>query len=91
MPIAHGEGRYYVDPGSVPELNVAFRYRDNPNGSVDRIAGVVSQRGNVLGLMPHPEHAVEPLTGSADGLKLFLSAARAPLPGPRRLVTGFAS
>jgi phosphoribosylformylglycinamidine synthase len=54
---------------------VAFRYAPghNPNGSVRDIAGVVNDQGNVLGLMPHPEHAVDPMTGSADGLKLFLA------------------
>ena len=58
---------------------VVFRYApgNNPNGSLDDIAGVGNERGNVVGLMPHPEHAVDPLTGSTDGLKLFESAARA--------------
>ena len=61
-----------------------FRYApgQNPNGSVADVAGVSNERGNVVGLMPHPEHAVDPLTGSADGLKLFesLAAARAAAP-----------
>ena len=58
---------------------VVFRYApgQNPNGSLDDIAGVSNERGNVVGLMPHPEHAVDPLTGSTDGLRLFESAARA--------------
>ena len=57
---------------------VVLRYApgDNPNGSPRDIAGVCNAAGNVLGLMPHPEHAVDPLTGSADGLRLFESAAR---------------
>ena len=56
---------------------IVFRYGagDNPNGSVADVAGVCNERGNVVGLMPHPEHAVDPLTGSADGLKLFESIA----------------
>jgi phosphoribosylformylglycinamidine synthase len=58
---------------------VVLRYAPghNPNGSQDDIAGVSNPEGNVLGLMPHPEHAVDPLTGSADGLKLFESLDRA--------------
>ena len=54
---------------------VVLRYEDNPNGSVADVAGVANREGNVFGLMPHPEHAVDPLTGSADGLALFESAA----------------
>ena len=56
---------------------VVLRYLpgENPNGSLDDIAGVANERGNVFGLMPHPEHAVDPLTGSADGLGLFASLA----------------
>ncbi|HEY3108488.1 MAG TPA: phosphoribosylformylglycinamidine synthase subunit PurQ [Chloroflexota bacterium] len=73
MPIAHGEGRYYVDASAVPALNVAFRYLDNPNGSVAAIAGVVNARGNVLGLMPHPERCAEPELGGSDGRPLFES------------------
>jgi len=76
IPIKHGEGAYVPDPEQ--EMRVAFRYADaNPNGSVDDIAGVVNPAGNVLGLMPHPEHAVDPLLGSTDGaplLRSFLSA-----------------
>jgi phosphoribosylformylglycinamidine synthase len=73
MPIAHGEGRYYVDPASVPEVNVAYRYQQNPHGSVAGIAGVVNARGNVLGLMPHPERCAEPALGGTDGRALFES------------------
>jgi len=81
MPIAHGEGNYYVDPRTRERLSangqIIFRYCDaegnvtsaaNPNGSLDSIAGVCDERGNVLGLMPHPERCSEPLIGGADGL-----------------------
>jgi len=77
MPIAHGEGCYYADQRTLDELaaedRIAFRYVDNPNGSVDNIAGVLSRERNVLGLMPHPERATEPLMGSSDGLVIFQS------------------
>ena len=65
--------------GSASSGQVAFRYASghNPNGSVDDIAGVTNEAGNVLGLMPHPEHAVDALTGSADGLRLFAAVAAA--------------
>ena len=68
IPVKHGEGCYVPPPGLAPE-QVVLRYEpgENPNGSVDDIAGVVSARGNVMGLMPHPEHAVDPLLGSVDG------------------------
>jgi phosphoribosylformylglycinamidine synthase subunit PurQ / glutaminase len=71
IPVKHTTGRYYT-----PEpVRVLLRYADgqNPNGSQDDIAGVCNERGNVFGLMPHPEHAVDPLTGSADGLAIFES------------------
>src|SRR5439155_15308976 len=77
MPVAHGEGRYYDAPAALDDLEldgrVVFRYLDNPNGSLRDIAGVRNEAGNVLGLMPHPERADEPLLGSADGLLLFRS------------------
>jgi phosphoribosylformylglycinamidine synthase subunit PurQ / glutaminase len=79
VPLKSGEGAYAVDPGTLAELEasgrVVIRYADaNPNGSADGIAGVCNAAGNVVGLMPHPEHAVDPLTGpSADGLRLFTS------------------
>jgi phosphoribosylformylglycinamidine synthase len=74
MPVAHGEGRYYVDPESLRSLDgVAFRYVNNPNGSVGDIAGLVNKRGNVLGLMPHPERCAEPELGGTDGRPLFES------------------
>ncbi|MGH2956139.1 MAG: phosphoribosylformylglycinamidine synthase subunit PurQ [Solirubrobacterales bacterium] len=84
VPIKHMSGRYYAPDEMLDELEasgrVAFRYAPghNPNGSVRDVAGVVSEAGNVLGLMPHPEHAVDPLTGSADGLAIFRSLSRQP-------------
>ena len=84
VPIAHGEGNYYADPETIARLEgegqVVFRYTDNPNGSLNDIAGIVSERGNVLGMMPHPERAVEALLGSEDGRGLFSSLARAGTP-----------
>jgi phosphoribosylformylglycinamidine synthase subunit PurQ / glutaminase len=76
IPVKHTTGRYFA-----PELDpaqVVFRYAagQNPNGSQDDIAGVRNEAGNVVGLMPHPEHAVDALTGSADGLHLFESVLR---------------
>jgi phosphoribosylformylglycinamidine synthase len=77
MPIAHGEGCYFADQRTLDELaaedRIAFRYVGNPNGSLDNIAGVLSRERNVLGLMPHPERATEPLMGSSDGLVIFRS------------------
>jgi phosphoribosylformylglycinamidine synthase subunit PurQ / glutaminase len=71
IPIKHGEGCYFADGELLAELEangqIALRYRENPNGSVGHIAGVVNREGNVFGLMPHPEHAVDPLVGSTDG------------------------
>ena len=72
IPVKHGDGRYVPPPGLDP-AQVVLRYRDNPNGSVDDIAGVCNEAGNVMGLMPHPEHAVDPLLGSADGAFLLAS------------------
>ena len=81
IPVKHGEGCYYAPPG-LPEEQIVLRYApgENPNGSVEDIAGVVSASGNIMGLMPHPEHAVDPLLGSGDGALLLASlvdAARA--------------
>lgn len=86
IPVAHGDGRYVIDGDGLRALEdagqVVFRYVDaaghatgaaNPNGALDNIAGIVSARGNVLGMMPHPERAVNPLHGSTDGLALFES------------------
>jgi phosphoribosylformylglycinamidine synthase I len=79
VPVKHTTGRYYA-PG-IPEEQVVLRYAPghNPNGAQDDIAGVCNAAGNVLGLMPHPEHAVDPITGSADGGRLFESLAMAPV------------
>ncbi len=72
LPVKHGDGRYLPPPDLDPG-QVVLRYVDNPNGSVDGIAGVCNEAGNVLGLMPHPEHAVDPLLGSDDGALLLAS------------------
>ena len=77
IPMKHGEGRYYAPEEMLDRLEangqVAYRYADghNSNGSSRDIAGVRNERGNVVGLMPHPEHAVDPLTGSTDGRLVF--------------------
>jgi phosphoribosylformylglycinamidine synthase subunit PurQ / glutaminase len=86
MPISHGEGKYYADAPTLAALRarrqIVFRYADadgqvtkaaNPNGSLDNIAGVINEAGNILGLMPHPERAAEPAVGGTDGLALFQS------------------
>ncbi len=83
VPLKSGEGRYVADAATVGALEaegrVVFRYADgNPNGALHDIAGVASANGRVVGLMPHPEHAIDPLTGpSADGLTLFTSVLAA--------------
>lgn len=79
VPAKHGEGRFQASPETIEQLEkdgrVVFRYTDNFNGSLNSIAGVTDETGRVVGLMPHPEHAIEALTGpSVDGLGLFLSA-----------------
>ncbi|MEH7223376.1 phosphoribosylformylglycinamidine synthase subunit PurQ [Bacillus sp. JJ1566] len=81
VPIAHGEGNYYCDEQTLARLQannqIAFTYYGtNPNGSIADIAGITNERGNVLGMMPHPERAVEDLLGSADGVKLFQSIVK---------------
>jgi phosphoribosylformylglycinamidine synthase len=86
VPVAHGDGRYTADPDTLARLegdgHVVFRYVSasgeasttaNPNGSLRNIAGIVNATGNVLGMMPHPERALEPALGSTDGLPLFQS------------------
>ncbi len=78
LPIAHGEGRYYVDQETLALMQergqiVLRYYGENPNGSVDNIAGVCNKEGNVFGLMPHPERACEDLLGNHDGLLLWNS------------------
>jgi len=83
IPAKHGEGRYWAPEETLDELEangqVAFRYApgQNPNGSARDIAGVRNAAGNVLGLMPHPEHAVDAVTGSTDGLAIFEAVAGA--------------
>lgn len=79
VPAKHGEGRFQASKETIAELEgegrVVFRYTDNFNGSVNAIAGITSANGRVVGLMPHPEHAIDTLTGpSMDGLEMFLSA-----------------
>src|SRR5690606_8767105 len=81
VPIAHGEGNYYCDDETLDRLQannqIVFTYNGtNPNGSIADIAGITNERGNVLGMMPHPERAVEELLGSADGMKLFQSIVK---------------
>ncbi len=79
IPIAHGEGNYYCDESMLAELKannqIVFRYaaEKNPNGSVDEIAGICNREGNILGMMPHPERAIETILGSEDGKRIFLS------------------
>jgi phosphoribosylformylglycinamidine synthase subunit PurQ / glutaminase len=81
VPVKHAWGRYFAPAEQLAELRrrgqIALRYApsQNPNGSLQDIAGVTNEAGNVLGLMPHPEHAVDSLTGSADGLRLFAAVA----------------
>ena len=89
IPVSHGEGRYVADEATLEMLErdqrVAFRYvrrdgsgvgEDSPNGSMRDIAGIVNEARNVLGMMPHPERACEPLLGSSDGMRLFDSVAK---------------
>jgi len=82
LPINHFEGNYTCDQRTLDELRaddrVVLRYVDNPNGASDAIAGVCSPQGNVVGLMPHPERASDPLLGSADGLVLLRSFLLSP-------------
>jgi phosphoribosylformylglycinamidine synthase subunit PurQ / glutaminase len=86
IPVKHMTGRYFAADEDLDAIEaagqVAFRYAQghNPNGSLREIAGVTNEAGNVLGLMPHPEHAVDPLTGSDDGLALFKAMAAQPAP-----------
>ena len=78
IPVAHGEGSYYCDEETLQRLKdnnqIVFTYaNENPNGSLANIAGIINEKGNVLGMMPHPERAVEGLLGSEDGLRFFQS------------------
>lgn len=81
IPIAHGEGNYYCDEETLEKLKANHQivftyYGENPNGSLANIAGIVNERGNVLGMMPHPERVVDDLLGGSDGLKLFQSIVK---------------
>lgn len=81
IPIAHGEGNYFCDENTLAQLKannqIVFTYSgENPNGSLEDIAGIINERGNVLGMMPHPERAVDALLGSDDGLKVFKSIVK---------------
>jgi len=89
IPVKHGEGCYFADGPLLAHLEangqIAMRYEDNPNGSIGGIAAVTNEARNVLGLMPHPEHAVDPLLGSSDGafvLGSLVDAARERVPTP---------
>lgn len=81
VPIAHHEGNYQADAETLARLNgegrVAFRYVENPNGAVEDIAGILSENRRVLGMMPHPERACEPLHGGTDGAGVFAGLAQA--------------
>jgi phosphoribosylformylglycinamidine synthase len=77
IPIKHGEGAWFAPPELLAELEtrgqILLRYEDNPNGAIADVAGVTNEAGNVMGLMPHPEHAVDPLLGSGDGALILAS------------------
>jgi len=77
FPVAHHDGNYYADDKTLNMLEkegrVIFKYADNPNGSARDIAGIVNQAGNVFGMMPHPERAIDPKHGGTDGIKFFKS------------------
>ena len=87
VPAKHGEGRFQAGDDDIARIEgegrVVFRYTDNYNGSVNGIAGVSDESGRIVGLMPHPEHAIDTLTGpSTDGLGLFVSAIKAVAQAP---------
>ena len=88
IPIAHGEGNYFTDEEKLKELEdnnqIVFKYsaskgtiskKDNPNGSVMNIAGIINKKGNVLGMMPHPERSTDPVLGKTDGSLIFKALA----------------
>jgi phosphoribosylformylglycinamidine synthase len=83
FPVAHGDGNYFADDDTLDRLEgenrVVFRYAegDNPNGSARNIAGIINEKRNVMGLMPHPERVCDPLLGGTDGEKLFKSLVEA--------------
>jgi phosphoribosylformylglycinamidine synthase len=89
VPVSHGEGNYFADKETLDRLEgegrVVFRYTTaegavtdeaNPNGSLNNIAGIINESGNVLGMMPHPERSSDPLLGSEDGLGIFASIVK---------------
>ena len=86
MPIAHKQGNFIADNETIHKLieedRILFRYikgkSGNPNGSMDRIAGIINSKRNVLGMMPHPERATESILGSKDGLEIFKSLLETP-------------
>ena len=77
LPIAHHDGNYFADKDTIKRLEkngqVIFKYKGNPNGSLNDIAGICNEAGNVLGMMPHPERAIDPQHGGTDGVALFTS------------------
>ena len=81
MPIAHGEGRFVADQATLERLEgegrVIFRYAQNPNGSMRAIAGIANDKGNVLGLMPHPDRSADPEIGRTGGWRLWQSVLEA--------------
>ncbi|MFN3469319.1 MAG: phosphoribosylformylglycinamidine synthase subunit PurQ, partial [Novosphingobium sp.] len=80
IPVAHHDGNYFADDATLDRLEaegrVAFRYAEQVNGSARNIAGILNERGNVLGMMPHPERMIEPAQGGTDGRALFESVVR---------------
>ena len=81
IPVKHGDGAWYADEGTLMQLaargQIVLRYTEDVNGSLGNVAGIVNDAGNVMGLMPHPEHAVDPLLGSADGALLLAALVEA--------------
>lgn len=75
IPIAHGEGNYYVDDKTLEDMmknnQIVFKYKGDVNGSIERIAGIINKKGNVLGMMPHPERASDFILGNTDGLYIL--------------------
>jgi phosphoribosylformylglycinamidine synthase len=80
LPVAHHDGNYFADEATLDRIEgegrVAFRYAEEVNGSQRRIAGLLNETGTVLGMMPHPERAIEPELGGTDGRAVFESAVR---------------
>ena len=100
LPIAHGDGRYFADPDTLARIEangqVIFRYADadghigpgtNPNGSLNDIAGVSNERGNVVGLMPHPERAYDRMIGGDDGLRILSAVLEAGISAATRRIS----